>query len=239
MLSDRLTDELVRFVTTLTTDYVATPGLDRLMSIVPDEIGVDGAGIMLADDEDELRFVSASDETVRLIERFQVETGEGPCVAASRTGEMVFIPDVAADERFPRFSGLAVDAGMAAVHSFPMGVEDTTIGAMNLYRAEPGPLDDGAVRTGTIITQMSAAYLMSARRADHATRMVEQIRQAKDRNAPIEQAKGFLVARLGVDPREGYERIRAYARAQRVRSLDVSQRLIDGHLDPEDLVTEG
>lgn len=228
-------DEVVHFTSTLVTDFTASTGLDRLMRMVPEELGVNGAGVMLADDDDRLRFVSASDDTVRLIENLQIETGDGPCVRAAQTGEMVFADDLATDDRFGEFASRAVQVGMAAVHSFPMIVEGTSIGAMNLYVDRPGPLSDRAVHAGRVIADMCAAYLISARRADHASRMLERTRQAMDRNAPIDQAKGWVAHALSISPADAYELIRSHARNNQRRSLDVANAILDGALGVEEL----
>lgn len=120
MISPSLAETLVTFATTLVSDYTAESALDDLMRAVPKELDVDGAGIMLCDDDGDLRFVSASDDTVRLIEQFQIDADEGPCVLAARTGETVFTDDLQlGDERFPAFSRRAAAAGLRSVQSFP------------------------------------------------------------------------------------------------------------------------
>lgn len=237
MLSPLLADALVQFSHTLVTDYIAEEALDQLMATVPEEMGVDGAGIMLADDDDELRFVSASDETVRLIERFQLEAHEGPCVLAATTGQMVLADDLQeGDARFPAFAELAVAAGLRSVHSFPMLIEGHRLGALNLYRHQSGALSDMAMASGRVFADMATAYLFSARRIDHTSRMVERMRQALDRSAPIEQAKGYLAHAMGCPPQEAFEPIRRYARTNRLRTVEVCQRILDGQLSPEDVL---
>lgn len=228
------------FATTLVSDYTAEGALDVLMQAVPAEMGVDGAGIMLADDNGDLRFVSASDDKVRLIEHVQIEAGEGPCVLAARTGETVFTDDLqVGDPRFPTFSLRAAAAGLRAVHSFPMRIENERFGAMNLYRSEPGPLSDAAVTAGRIFADMSTAYLMSARRIDDATRMTHQLRAALDRSGPIEQAKGYLAHATGGSPTESFEIVRSYARTKRLRLDQVCRQLVEGGLSVEELVGAG
>lgn len=236
MISARLAEALTTFATTLTTDFVAEDALAGLMAVVPDELEVDGAGIMLHDDDDELRFVAASDETVRLIERFQVETGDGPCVRASVSGEQVFADDLeGGDDRFPDFAKLAVAAGLRSVHAFPMVMEGHRVGAMNLYRAEPGPLSAEAKESGHLFAAMATAYLFGARRLDHTTRMLLGIRQSLDRSAPIEQAKGYLARALDVPVDQGFEILRRYARNERIRVAEVAERVLAGALDPTEL----
>ncbi len=48
----------------------------------------------------------------------------------------------------------------------------------------------------------------------------------------IEQAKGVICERAGVDLAEAFSRLRAYARNHNLRLTDVAQTAIDGTLDP-------
>lgn len=231
MISRNLAAALVDFASTLVSDYAAVEALDRLMVAAARELAVDGAGIMVVDEDGDLRFVAASDDDVRLIEKFQVETGEGPCILAARSGKDVTTDDLRdGDERFPNFSQRASAAGLVSVHSFPMQVEGTSVGAMNLYRVRPGRLDDDERETGHVFADMASAYLITARRADAATRMVQRIRAAMDRNAPIEQAKGYLRMELDISPEQAFELMRRYARSRNAKVLDIAGDVLSGAL---------
>jgi GAF domain-containing protein len=232
MISQRLAEALLRFSSTLTEDFMSQDSLDQLMQTAVEELSVGGVGTMLYDRENELRFVSASDERVRLVEDFQVETGEGPCVVAAQTGEVVITDDLRdGDERFPSFAVCAAAGGLLSVHSFPMVIEGISFGALNLYRDTPGRLDEHERKAGMVFADMATSYLMNARRLDDASNMVLKVRQAMDRSAPIEQGKGYVAGVLRIDPKEAFDLIRAYARSNRASVVEVGERLVDGSLD--------
>ena len=236
MMKKTLSDALLTFAATMSSDYLATDALDALMVQAAEALSVDGGGIMLIDDDGGQRFVAASDERVKEIEQMQVDTGEGPCVMAAETGEIIITDDLReGDERFPEFAEAAVDIGMLSVHSFPMRIEDVTLGAMNLYRDKPGKLDQEEQDSGVVFADMSALYLLTSRRAEKATESIEHLRQALDRNAPIEQAKGYVAGVRHIPPMDAYELLRAHARRNRLRVLDVASKLVDGRLSIADL----
>ena len=58
---------------------------------------VDGAGLMLADTDHQLRNVAVSDERFGHLEDLQVEHGEGPCIAAFTDKELVGAEDLTTD----------------------------------------------------------------------------------------------------------------------------------------------
>lgn len=191
-------------------------------------LGVAGAGVMVEDDHGHLRFMSTSDETLRTLEQLQVELGEGPCLMAFRTGKQVIAGDLRGDTRFEQFGPLAVAAGMLAVYSFPMIQNGATIGAMNLYRSAPGPLTDEQAAIGQMFADVASAFIVHAREDDHRAMLNRQLQTALDSRILIEQAKGYVMARLGVDADSAFEVLRRHARNNSRKLHDVAQDILDG-----------
>ncbi|MGI9016006.1 MAG: ANTAR domain-containing protein [Euzebya sp.] len=235
----RLLQLLVHFTSTMVTEYTAEDALDELMQQVPELLGVDGAGVMLEDDTGELRFISASNDTVRLIEEFQVQTGQGPCVMAYESSQHVQIDDLTKDCPFPTFAEVAVAAGMRAVHSFPMLLDSHHVGALNLYRARIGPLPEDGVEVGQLFADIATTYLFSARTYNRLTRQIEGLKASISQSGAVDQAKGVLMHSHGLQDREAFGLLRRYARAQRVRVLDVAEQLMDGTLDFSTIIEHG
>jgi len=173
----RLADVLIEFVGDMRQEAPIQGILDRLVSRVPQVVPVTGAGVLLIGKDLELRFASASDEVLRQIESLQIEVGEGPCIAAFRSGRQVLIPDLGSDRRFPRFCRRARAAGLGAVFTFPMIVEGMPIGALDVYQDIPGPLDPDDLTACQVLTDISAAYVGNSRA--HQT--------ARDRAAVMQQ----------------------------------------------------
>src|SRR5258705_214861 len=112
-------------------------------------LDVSAAGLLLADPRGELRVVAASSEAVRLLELFQLQNDQGPCLDCFRAGRPVAAADLSAEaQRWPRFAAAAQQAGFAAVQALPMRLRDQVIGALNLFRAVPGAFDPADIRIG-------------------------------------------------------------------------------------------
>lgn len=98
------------------------------------------AGVLLADRDGKLRVMAASDEHVRVLELFQLQNDEGPCLDCFRTGAPVIIPDLTREvDRWPRFVTAAHRSGFGAVQALPMRLRDETVGALNLSAPRPAP----------------------------------------------------------------------------------------------------
>lgn len=231
----RLTSMLRRFAGTLVGEYDLDEVLSKLGEEVAALLGAVGAGAMLADDAGELHFVATSDEVLGKLEQLQIELDEGPCLLAYHKCEPVVAADLATDERFPAFGPRAVEVGMRAVHSFPMHISGTAVGALNLYIDEPAGLSEEAVQLGSTFADIATIYVVHDRDQAERERMTAGLQKALDSRVVIEQAKGYLAAECDIDPGPAYELIRHHARSNSIKARDVARAVLDGDLTPDDL----
>jgi transcriptional regulator with GAF, ATPase, and Fis domain len=236
----RLLEAFVELADTLTEDFDVTDFLHVLVERCVELVGVDAAGLLLADQDGRLRPIATSDERVRLLELFQLRHDEGPCLEAFATGSRVGHPDLrAAGGRWPRFAAAAARSGYVAVDAVPMRLRDDVIGALNLFRTRAGELPDTAARTAKALVDVATIGLLQERSIRRQEVLTRQLRTALDSRVVIEQAKGFLAQRLGVDVDAAFAVLRRYARshnlklsavAAAVTSGDGPRELLDGFL---------
>jgi diguanylate cyclase (GGDEF)-like protein len=149
--------------------------LDRLVERLVDVLPVTGAGVMLVDERQRLHFVAASDDTMMAIEELQNTLDEGPCLEAHATGEAVAINDVEHDQRFPLFSPRASAEGLGAIFVFPLALDGDRLGALDVYRDTPGPLNDEDLQTAQVLADVAAAYLVNAQARIDASETVARL----------------------------------------------------------------
>src|ERR1700733_14220769 len=166
---------LSEFAVTMVTDFPIQGILERLVQRIVEILPITAAGVTLISPTTDPHYVAASDESACVFERLQSEVGEGPCLAAYRTGEAVAVPDLGRDDRFKVFGPRAVKAGLAAVFTFPLRQGDKRLGALDLYRNTPGGLDDDDMAAAQTMADVTAAYLVNAQ-----TR--EDLRTASERS---------------------------------------------------------
>ena len=159
---DKLSAVLSEFARTLVTDFPIQGILDHLVERVAEILPVTAAGVTLIADGMAPRYIAASDEFALRFERLQSELGQGPCRDAYESGQAVAVPDLATDERFPRFGPPAVARGLAAVFTFPLCHGSARLGALDLYSDTTGTLDPRDLAAAQTLADVVVAYLLNA-----------------------------------------------------------------------------
>ena len=191
-------------------------------------LGASAAGVVLADPRGVLRLAAASSEAAGLIELFQLQNDQGPCLDCFRTGQPVTVTDLTGPgQHWPRFAAAASEAGFRAVEALPMRLRDQVIGALNLFGVTPGPLGTGDLRIGQALADVATIGLLQERNVRRAEVATEQLQAALNSRVIIEQAKGTLAERLGVDMDEAFRLLRSQARDTNQRLTDVGRHLIN------------
>jgi GAF domain-containing protein len=224
---------LVDLADTLVGDYDVVDLLTGLTDRCVRLLGATAAGVMLASAGGGLRLVASSSETMRVLELFELQAEEGPCLDAFRTGERVAHENLRAGTgRWPRFATVALEAGFRSVFALPLRLRDMTIGALNLASEEQAPMAEADVLVARAFADLATISVIHQRATVETQSVNEQLSRALTSRIVIEQAKGVVFARSGVDMSEGFVRLRAYARSHNLHLTDVAQAAIDGTLDP-------
>jgi transcriptional regulator with GAF, ATPase, and Fis domain len=228
MAEVQLADVFVEMADTLVDDFDVIDFLHVLTERCVHLLGVAAAGLLLTDGQDALQMVAASSERTRLLELFQLQTDQGPCVDCFRTGHPVSVPDLRAAGRWPRFTAAAAEVGFAAVHALPMRLRTDVIGALNFFDVDPGSLDEGRLRIGQALADVATIGLLQQRAIRRRDVLNEQLQTALNSRILIEQAKGVLAERLQVDVAAAFTLLRSGARSHNRRLSDLAQAVVDG-----------
>jgi GAF domain-containing protein len=230
----RLGEVFVSLADTLVADYDVIDLLYNLSTACVELLAVDTAGIMVTSDgKGSLQTVASSHERTELLELFQLQNDEGPCLDTFRQGQPVTCADLSREGgRWPTFSAHAYKRGYRSVHTRPMRVRDTVIGALNLFGDQPGAVPETDLYTAQALADIATISIIKDRTAHTLSQLVEQLQKALTSRVTIEQAKGKLAERLGVGTDEAFTRLRRHARSHREPLTEVAQKFLDGTIDP-------
>jgi len=223
-----LSATFVELTDTMVADFDIIDFLHVLTTRSVELLDVSAAGLLLADPRGELRVVAASSEAARVLELFQLQSDQGPCLDCFRSGQPVGCVDLSEDPRWPQFAHQAGQAGFFAVQALPMRLRDQVIGALNLFRATAGAFDSDAVQVGQALADVATISLLHERSLRRTDTLNEQLQTALNSRVIIEQAKGKLAERLGIDVDTAFTLLRQQARNRNQRLSDLARAFVNG-----------
>ncbi len=234
MDSERLSATFVELADSLVADFDVIDFLHLLTTRCTELLDVTAAGVLLADSAGDLRVLAASNEQVRLVELFQLQNDQGPCLDCYRSGRQVNVAELSsALPRWPRFVPQAQQHGFGAVTALPMRLREQVIGALNLFSLAPGlPLAD--IRIAQALADVATVGVLQHRAHLKADTVVVQLQTALNSRVLIEQAKGVLAERLGIDMDQAFITLRRHARANNYKLSELARAVVEG---TEDLST--
>jgi GAF domain-containing protein len=227
----QLTATFVTLADTLVADYDVVDLLHTLIDSCAELLDSVGAGITLAATAGRLEVLASTSEASELVELMQLRAGQGPCIEAYLTGEVVAVADVNdVVDVWPLFARSALAQGFLSVHCIPMQLRGETIGSLNLFRDSLGmlPHDDIAAARG--LADIATIGILHQRAISEADVARQQLQQALDSRVLIEQAKGVLAHTHALDMSAAFILLRTHARQNGARLQDVARDVVERRL---------
>ena len=225
-------DALVRLSDTLVDDYDVVGFLDSLVTACVDLVGVAGAGVMLDDQKGNLAVVASSSEPVRLLQILELRQSHGAAVECIRTGAQVTIPDIAAGaDGWQEFGQLADAAGFRTGVAFPMRLRDAVIGSLEVFQNAIEPMSTSNEHLAQALANTATIGMLQRRTTQRSVVVAEQLQHALNSRVVIEQAKGMIAERRGVEPDAAFEALRHYARSHNLKLSDIAAAVVHRELD--------
>lgn len=224
---EKLTDVFVETADMLVDDYDSVDFLHRLTEHAAFISGAGAVGLMLADHQGRLQHLASSTDTARMLELYQLQVGEGPCLDCFDTKAPVVNADLAAaTDRWPQFAPAATAAGFSSVHAFPMRLRGTIIGALNLFASADVAIAPTEVRVVQSLADIATISILHERNLRRSEALTEQLQGALNSRVVIEQAKGALAQMDGITPEAAFEVLRVRARSTRQKLVVVAEEVL-------------
>jgi GAF domain-containing protein len=227
----RLAQTFVELADTLVEDFDVVDLLARLGERCVELFDAAAAGLLLADGRGALRLMAATNEAMEIVELFQVQNAEGPCLECYLSGEPVHVEDMAgAAERWPLFVPVATAAGFRSAHALPLRLRGRVLGALNLFRTAPGHLAPPEIAAAQALADVATIAIVQHRAARDAQALAEQLHLALDSRIVIEQAKGVIAEQVGIGMDAAFAHLRGYARRHRRLLSEVAHDVVERRL---------
>lgn len=228
---ERLATVFVELADTLVERFDVVEFLQLLTERSVELLQVDAAGLMLSDQGGGLSLMTSTQQRTRLLELFELQVDEGPCLDCFTSGEPVVNVALAqALERWPAFAAEAASLGFGATHALPLRLRGQVIGAMNLFTVGEGRLPQETLTVGQAMADVATIGLLQERSVQEQTVLSEQLQLALHSRVVIEQAKGMLSERQGVSVPEAFELLRRHARGEGILLTAAAAQVVEGTL---------
>jgi GAF domain-containing protein len=231
--SQRLAQVFVELADTLIENFDVVDFLQTLTDRCVELLDADASGLMLTDQRGGLKLMTATLERARVLELFELQVDEGPCLECFSTGQAITNVELSEPEaarRWPVFTPAAVDAGFSTTHALPMRLRGRVIGALNMFNDEQVQLSESDLGVGQAMADVATIGLLHQRNTHEQTILSEQLQNALQSRILIEQAKGVLAALAGISVNEAFTKMRAHARSNNLRLSDVATAVVDGSI---------
>ena len=211
---------------------------DRLCEACVVLLDVDAAAISLVFDGASSGTLGSSGAPARAYDELQFTLGEGPCLDSVAHRLPMLVVDLTEEPRWPAYGPALLAHQIRSVCAMPVVVAGEFVGALDLFRAQPGELEGDALAgaiaaaelAGIAVLDLLDADLQAAASDPSSDAWAEL--QALSR-AEVSQATGMLVAQLGVEPPEALMRLRAHSYATDRNATDVARDILDRRLTLE------
>jgi hypothetical protein len=184
---------------------------------------ITGASVCIAAGDAMQATWCASDRTAARLAEAQYTLGDGPCQSALDRTAPVLAADLTQGpdaRRWPVFAQHAVELGVRAVFSLPLGTSAQAIGTLDLYRGTSGALSERDLRIALLVRDAVTFAVLNLDtvvggfpRGD-LDGVASWVAAAQADHTEVRQAIGMVMVQLGLDPGQALDRMRARAFTQ-------------------------
>lgn len=169
---------------------------------------------------------SSNDPAAERCDELQVELGEGPSLEALFNQDVIYISDVATDERWPAWGRHVVETlKIRSMLCFQLFTNDSAHGVLTFYSREAQAFDH-ADRTACEVFSAHVAAVMAESQDQ------ENLQTAIGNRTTIGQAQGILMERFDLNGTQAFEVLKRVSQGRNVKLLRVATDLVDTRLTP-------
>lgn len=165
-------------------------------------------------------------ETARVVDAYQYDIKEGPCLHASEIGEMVLIQDMSTDTRWPRFASFAHSHGVESSYSIPMRAEGENLGVLNLYSTGSsfGAPDE---EIGTMFAREATDAVRHSAAFAKTRELIDNLSAALESRSVIGAAVGIAMHRDHISMDDAFDKLVEISQRENMKLREVAERMTE------------
>jgi hypothetical protein len=198
-----------------------------LCDVAAEFMVLDGAGIALTGDGEELMTLCTSNGAAGDLMDLEMTVGEGPAVDACRGNaaeESDLVSSVA--PRWEAYGPEAVALGARAVFGYPIQLGAVHFGALSLFRASPGPLSAGQSSDGYLMASVLGRAILTRQAGGSEETLVGELDGSSMLDFRVHQAAGMIAVQGSMSVKDALVTLRAHAFALGCRLGELADRVV-------------
>ena len=217
---------LAQLSTFLVSDQSIVDSLTKISSLAVEALPPSMfAGItMMVDDRVSTQVFT--DPTCPEIDQAQYESGHGPCLESFRSGSVIIVDELEADERWPEFATTAVAHGVHSTLSMPLLAGTGSLGALNFYAAQTRGFGDTEADVARLFATQAAVVLVNAQAYWGARLKSEDLEKALAGREVIDLAKGIIMNSMGCSPDDAFQTLVQQSQAENRKLRDIAAEIV-------------
>jgi hypothetical protein len=224
---------------TLVADFDILDFLTLLATRCVDLFGIGAAGMLLADPTGGVHLAAISSHRIQMLELFELQYDEGPCLDSYREGAVVRCDDLQAEtDRWPRFAPEARRHDFVSAYAVPMRLRTQIIGSLNLLGDHVAAMDGTDLVVAQALADVATIGILQHRAAQEHQLLASQLQYALTSRIVVEQAKGVIAEHAGLDMDAAFNALRAYARNTNTLLADVARAVVERGMLPSVIVDQ-
>ena len=227
-----LSEAFVKLADTLTADFDVIELMHSLLEETIRIVPLQAGGLLIADENGDLRLVASTSESADFVEMMQLNAGLGPCLDCFKKGSPVAVADLERDgAAWLVFRDAALLRGYRSVFATPLRLRGRIIGTMNLFGTSVGELSSRDKAVAQALADVATIAIISDRNVSASEVIAAQLQRALSSRLLIEQAKGVLSVTGAMSLEEAFATMRAHSRNHNVPLRDVAAAVAERTLD--------
>lgn len=161
----------------------------------------------------------------------QIRAGEGPCWDAYVSGSVVTVDDVTGDPRWPALAAVAPRGAVRSILAVPVQDDARSVGVLNVYSGRTRAFTSAGRRIAELAGAAVAGVLQNVADRESLEKLAANLERALTSRAVIDQAKGVIMAHLGVSADDAFARLVNLSSRLNVKVRDLAALVVEGHVD--------
>lgn len=200
--------------------------MEKVATLAKSTLNLNGeVSVTLVERDKPSTVASTASLAVELDER-QYDRGYGPCLDCIAGGQPLIVKDMSTEQRWADWARSATGLGAGSSMSIPVPLQREVSAALNVYSTDRHAFDDATVELGTTFAAYAGVALANMHLYQAQGRVAEQLQQAMQSRAVIEQAKGILMGKRRCTPQQAFDMLVRLSQDTNRKLREVAETLV-------------